>query len=87
MPRHKNKITRLYYRLPYTYALSLRSEILCTQATELFNHFKLRFKYIFTFGRSIHNLAEIGLRPNLLLHAYRRALLPERLEQAMKWKE
>ena len=38
---NKNKITRLYHRLPYTYALS---EILCTQATEHFNHFKLRFK-------------------------------------------
>ena len=37
MRRHKNKMTRLYYRLPYTYALS---EILCTQATEHFNHFK-----------------------------------------------
>ena len=33
---HKNKITRLYYHLPYTYTLS---EILCTQATEHFNHF------------------------------------------------
>ena len=37
MRQHKNKMTRLYYRLPYTYALS---EILCTQATEHFNHFK-----------------------------------------------
>ena len=35
MRRHKNKITCLYYRLPYTYALS---EILSTQATEHFNH-------------------------------------------------
>ena len=50
MHRHKNKITRLYYRLPYTYELS---EILCTQATEPFNHFSYLLNKFFPLaGRS-----------------------------------